>query len=117
MGPYSGKGNFLSSFYEPADANDKINSKGPSTETQNLAEQFAETSTSEIGKEYQPSLRLPSVALRTGSQIEGGVFILQIYHLGPCREKKPVSRPTINAYKKKKKKGPFLVFRNLNFTH
>lgn len=83
MGPYSSERNFLSSFYEPADADDRTNSKGPSTETQNLAEQCAETSTSEIGKEYQPSLRLPSVALRTGSQVQGGVFILQIYHLGP----------------------------------
>lgn len=51
MGPYSGERNFLSSFYEPVDADDRTNSKGPSTETQNLAEQCAETSTSEIGRQ------------------------------------------------------------------
>lgn len=34
------------------------------------------------------------MALRTGSQVEGGVFILQIYHLGLCRENKSVSQGT-----------------------
>lgn len=95
MGPYQGKRNFLSSFCEPADANDKINSKGPSTETRNLAEQFAETSTSEIGKKYQPSLRLPSMALRLGlRQRVGFLFYRYTYHLGLCRENKSVSQGT-----------------------